>query len=330
MAHFTCVGATGRGAARDPRRDPRRPDRERAGAARRPAAGRDRVDEDRGRPQYSTELIELIRGELRVRRRRGCFPEVHLEAESPEADLRFTKEKQDAGATVPDHAALLRQRALLRLRRARARGRHHRADHPGHHAGHELRPDQADDRDVRRLVPRACEARARGAQGRPRRDRRTWASPTRRCSARTCSRAARPASTSTRSTARPATRAILAALRAARPWDRAARSSSGVTSSAQLQVAQVTEDLGQRPVDHHRREVVRAEQARDDLERGPGSSGPLRAPVPMLSSTVVCGRPRSCRSRSRNGRPWPARHRLASSPSALSSESRYSPAGSGV
>ena len=49
MAHFTCVGRDRRGAARDARRHPRRRDRQRARAARRPAAGRDRVDEDRGR-----------------------------------------------------------------------------------------------------------------------------------------------------------------------------------------------------------------------------------------------------------------------------------------
>ncbi len=59
------------------------------------------------------------------------------------------------GRQVPDHAAVLRQRGLLRVRRAGPRERHRRADHPGHHADHELRADQALHQHVRRDDP-AC------------------------------------------------------------------------------------------------------------------------------------------------------------------------------
>jgi len=99
MAHFTCVGAT----VEELRRtlDEIR------------AAGIDNVLALRGDPpqgqtewtktegglEYSTQLIELIRGGYEFAIGAASFPEVHLEAESPEADLRFAKEKQDAGAT---------------------------------------------------------------------------------------------------------------------------------------------------------------------------------------------------------------------------------------
>ena len=99
MAHFTCVGATVeelRGTL-DVIRD----------------AGIDNVLALRGDPpqgqaewtktegglEYSTELITLIRGVYDFAIGAASFPEVHLDAESAEADLRFAKEKVDAGAS---------------------------------------------------------------------------------------------------------------------------------------------------------------------------------------------------------------------------------------
>ena len=69
----------------------------------------------------------------------------------------------------------------------------------GHHADHQLRADQALHEHVRRDDPaRASTSSSRRAPRTARRRSPSSASPTRRCSAPTCSRAARPASTSTR------------------------------------------------------------------------------------------------------------------------------------
>jgi methylenetetrahydrofolate reductase (NADPH) len=98
MAHFTCVGAT--------------VDELRAMLDRIAAAGIDNVLALRGDPprgqdewtategglSYSRELIELIRDEYGFSIGAACFPETHVHAESPEADLAYLKEKVDAGA----------------------------------------------------------------------------------------------------------------------------------------------------------------------------------------------------------------------------------------
>ena len=61
MAHLTCVGATVDELRAHARRDARRGHRERARPARRPAAGRGRVDGDRGRPDLLARAVELVR-----------------------------------------------------------------------------------------------------------------------------------------------------------------------------------------------------------------------------------------------------------------------------
>ncbi len=100
MAHFTCVGASV-GELRtvlDRMRD----------------AGIENVLALRGDPpagvnasewaaadgglRYSRELIELIRADYDFAVGAACFPEVHLAAESAESDLKYTREKVDAGA----------------------------------------------------------------------------------------------------------------------------------------------------------------------------------------------------------------------------------------
>src|SRR5215210_4406263 len=99
MAHFTCVNAT--------------TEELRATLDRMRDAGIENVLALRGDPppgasewtategglRYSRELIELIRDEYpEFAIGAACFPEVHIHAESPESDLRYLKEKVDAGA----------------------------------------------------------------------------------------------------------------------------------------------------------------------------------------------------------------------------------------
>jgi methylenetetrahydrofolate reductase (NADH) len=100
MAHFTCVGATA--------------DELRATLDRMRDAGIENVLALRGDPpagveasaweategglRYSRELIELIRADYDFAVGAACFPEVHLAAESADSDLRYTREKVQAGA----------------------------------------------------------------------------------------------------------------------------------------------------------------------------------------------------------------------------------------
>jgi len=100
MAHFTCVGAS--------------VDDLRATLDRMRDAGIVNVLALRGDPPqgvaaheweateggltYSRELIDLIRADYDFSVGAACFPEVHLAAESAESDLRYTREKVEAGA----------------------------------------------------------------------------------------------------------------------------------------------------------------------------------------------------------------------------------------
>jgi methylenetetrahydrofolate reductase (NADPH) len=99
MAHFTCVGAT--------------VDELRATLDEIEAAGVDIVLALRGDPPagqdewvqtdggllYSTELIALLSEHYGFAVGAAAFPEVHPQAESAESDVSFLKAKQDAGAT---------------------------------------------------------------------------------------------------------------------------------------------------------------------------------------------------------------------------------------
>jgi methylenetetrahydrofolate reductase (NADPH) len=98
MAHFTCVGAT--------------VDQLRQTLDEMVEVGVDNVLALRGDPpqgeeewiktegglEYSHELVELIRADYGFTIGAACFPETHIHATSPEDDLRYLKQKVDAGA----------------------------------------------------------------------------------------------------------------------------------------------------------------------------------------------------------------------------------------
>jgi methylenetetrahydrofolate reductase (NADPH) len=98
MAHFTCVGATVEELREtlDIMRD--------AGIQNvlalrgDPPAGQTEWTATDGGLEYSRELIELIRDNYAFSIGAACFPEVHIHATSADSDLRYTKEKVDAGA----------------------------------------------------------------------------------------------------------------------------------------------------------------------------------------------------------------------------------------
>jgi methylenetetrahydrofolate reductase (NADPH) len=99
MAHFTCVNATTveLRATLDRMRD--------AGIANvlalrgDPPQGETEWTATEGGLRYSRELIEMIRSDYpEFAIGAACFPEVHIHATSAEDDLRYLKEKVDAGA----------------------------------------------------------------------------------------------------------------------------------------------------------------------------------------------------------------------------------------
>src|SRR3954447_1785847 len=98
MAHFTCVGATV-GQLREMLDTMRDAGIENVLALRGdPPAGESEWTATEGGLEYSRELIELIRDEYEFAIGAACFPEVHIHAVDAETDLRYLKDKVDAGA----------------------------------------------------------------------------------------------------------------------------------------------------------------------------------------------------------------------------------------
>jgi methylenetetrahydrofolate reductase (NADPH) len=97
MAHFTCVGAT------VPELRETLDEMERVGidnvlALRGdPPAGQETWRKTDGGLEYSRELVELITSGYPFAIGAACFPETHIHAESPEADLEHLAEKVRAG-----------------------------------------------------------------------------------------------------------------------------------------------------------------------------------------------------------------------------------------
>jgi methylenetetrahydrofolate reductase (NADH) len=98
MAHFTCVGATV-GELRETLDRMRDAGIKNVLALRGdPPLGEAEWTATEGGLEYSRELIEMIRADYDFAIGAACFPEVHIHAESAESDLRYLKEKVDAGA----------------------------------------------------------------------------------------------------------------------------------------------------------------------------------------------------------------------------------------
>jgi methylenetetrahydrofolate reductase (NADPH) len=98
MAHFTCVGAT-TAELRETLDTMRDAGLENVLALRGdPPQGQDEWTATEGGLSYSRELIEMIRDQYEFSIGAACFPEVHVHATDAESDLRYLKEKVDAGA----------------------------------------------------------------------------------------------------------------------------------------------------------------------------------------------------------------------------------------
>jgi methylenetetrahydrofolate reductase (NADPH) len=98
MAHFTCVGATV-GELREMLDRMRDAGIENVLALRGdPPRGQSEWTATKGGLSYSRELIELISDEYDFSIGAACFPEVHIHAQDAESDLRYLKQKVEAGA----------------------------------------------------------------------------------------------------------------------------------------------------------------------------------------------------------------------------------------
>ena len=99
MAHFTCVGAT-TGELRATLDEIEAAGVDNVLALRGdPPAGQEEWVQTDGGLLYSTELIALLAEHYGFAVGAAAFPEVHPQAETAESDVRFLKAKQDAGAS---------------------------------------------------------------------------------------------------------------------------------------------------------------------------------------------------------------------------------------
>ncbi len=97
MAHFTCVGATAP-ELRETLEEMRRAGIDNVLALRGdPPAGEEAWTKTEGGLEYSRELVELIFEDYPFAIGAACFPETHIHASSPEADLEHLVEKVRAG-----------------------------------------------------------------------------------------------------------------------------------------------------------------------------------------------------------------------------------------
>jgi methylenetetrahydrofolate reductase (NADPH) len=97
MAHFTCVGATV-SELRETLDEMREAGIDNVLALRGdPPDGQDQWTKTDGGLEYSRELVQLIGSDYEFAIGAACFPETHVHADSAESDLRYLAEKVDAG-----------------------------------------------------------------------------------------------------------------------------------------------------------------------------------------------------------------------------------------
>jgi methylenetetrahydrofolate reductase (NADPH) len=98
MAHFTCVSAT-ETELRSTLDELRRRGVENVLALRGdPPQGQEEWTKTEGGLEYSRELVEMIDRDYDFSIGAACFPETHIHATDSDSDLRYLKEKVDAGA----------------------------------------------------------------------------------------------------------------------------------------------------------------------------------------------------------------------------------------
>jgi methylenetetrahydrofolate reductase (NADPH) len=97
MAHFTCVGATVP-ELRETLEEMREAGIDNVLALRGdPPEGESQWTKTDGGLEYSRELVQLIGSDYEFAIGAACFPETHIHADSAESDLRYLAEKVDAG-----------------------------------------------------------------------------------------------------------------------------------------------------------------------------------------------------------------------------------------
>jgi methylenetetrahydrofolate reductase (NADPH) len=97
MAHFTCVGATTE-ELRTTLEEIRAAGIDNVLALRGdPPRGQEEWTASEGGLEYSHQLVSLLRDDYDFTIAAACFPETHIHATSPDDDLRYLKQKVDAG-----------------------------------------------------------------------------------------------------------------------------------------------------------------------------------------------------------------------------------------